>query len=79
MIQSYIFNKFFYKIIFYFSYFKVLPIIPDRNVILHVAEDTMSGIIGILAPRIFGIKTAKVVPTECECDEPIHVMKEKAR
>ena len=54
-----------------------MPIIPDWNVILHTAEDTMSNCIGILAPRIFGIKTAKVLPTECG-DENAQ-MKEKAR
>ena len=37
----------------------------------------MSNCIGILAPRIFGIKTAKVHPTEC--DDENTQMKEKAR
>ena len=44
---------------------------------LHTAEDTMSNCIGILAPKIFGIKTAKVLPTECE-DENAQ-LKEKAK
>ena len=30
---------------------------------LHTAEDTVSNCMGILGPRVFGIKTTKVLPT----------------
>ena len=53
-----------------------MPIIPDWNIILHTAEDTVSNIVGVLAPRIFGIKTAKIIPTE---DDETNQLKEKAR
>ena len=39
-----------------------MPIIPDWNVMLHTAEDTVSNCMGILGPRVFGIKTTKVLP-----------------
>ena len=62
---------------------QVVPITPDWNVIIHTVEDTVTNCIGVLAPRIFGIKTAKVVPTETEFDDnQIQLntqMKEKAR
>ena len=63
---------------------QVVPITPDWNVILHTVEDTVTNCIGVLAPRIFGIKTAKVVPTETEFDDNNQIqlntqMKEKAR
>ena len=54
-----------------------MPIIPEWKVIRHTAEDTVSNCFGYLAPRIFGIKTAKVLPTEC--DDENTLMKEKAR
>ena len=54
-----------------------MPIIPDWNVMLHTAEDTVSNCLHVVAPRIFGIKTTKVLPTEC--DDENTQMKEKAR
>ena len=54
-----------------------MPIIPEWKVIQHTAEDTVSNCFAYLAPRIFGIKTAKVHPTEC--DDENTQMKEKAR
>ena len=63
---------------------QVVPITPDWNVIIHTVEDTVTNCIGVLAPRIFGIKTAKVVPTETEFDDNNQIqlntqMKQKAR
>ena len=54
-----------------------MPIIPEWKVIRHTTEDTISNCFGYLAPRIFGIKTTKVLPTEC--DDENTLMKEKAR
>ena len=47
---------------------QVIPFVPDWSTLVHAAEDAVSNVIGVLAPRIFGIKTAKVIPNECECD-----------
>jgi hypothetical protein len=44
---------------------------------LHTAEDTVSNCLGILGPRIFGIKTTKVLPAVYD-DEKIQ-MEKKAR
>ena len=54
-----------------------MPIIPDWNVMLHTAEDTVSNCMGILGPRIFGIKTTKVLPTVY--DDEKNQMEKKAR
>ena len=53
-----------------------MPIIPEWKVIQHTVEDTISNCFGYLAP-VFGIKTTKVLPTEC--DDENTQMKEKAR
>ena len=54
-----------------------MPIIPDWNVMLHTAEDTVSNCLHVVAPRIFGIKTTKVLPNVGD-DDNIQ-MKDKAR
>ena len=54
-----------------------MPIIPDWNVMMHTAEDTVSNCLHVVAPRIFGIKTTKVLPTVGD-DENVQ-MKDKTR
>lgn len=55
------------------------PILPDWDIFMHWAEDTVSNVVHVLAPRLLGLKAERVLQTECECDMDKTKIRERNR